>query len=217
LKPVRLLIAEDHAIVRAGIRLLLNAWPEFEVVGEAENGRRCLELVASSRPDVVLMDITMPELNGLECAAKLLAEHPQVKVLALTMHDDDRYFFRLLDAGALGYVVKGASPEELVAAIRQVARGEPYVHPSLAWRMLRDYVERREPGGEAAVRLTPREQEVLSLIAQGLTGREIAARLYLSSHTVERHRTNIMNKLGLHNKAALVRYAVRHGLAGTEN
>lgn len=218
MKPIRIVIADDHAIVRAGIRMLLEAQPEFEVAGEAADGQRCLELVAQLKPRVVLMDITMPGCSGLECTEQLRKAHPDVAVLVLTMHDDDRYFFRLLQAGALGYVVKGAAPEELITAIRQVSRGEAYVHPSLAWRLLKDYAERHGPARPASAtpQLTEREQEVLALIAEGLTGPQIAERLYLSAHTVERHRTNIMNKLGLHSKAELIRYALRHGLVTLE-
>lgn len=215
---VRILIAEDHAIVRTGIRLLLEAQPDLQVVAEAEDGRRCVELARQLRPDVILMDISMPGMNGFEATAVIRAEQPDVHILGLTMHEDERYFFRLLQAGASGYVVKGASPAELIGAIHAVHRGEAYLYPSLAKKLLDDYMQRVKTGeeGDSYGGLTAREREVLQLIAEGLTAREIADRLVLSAHTVDRHRANIMAKLGLQNKAQLIRYAIRRGLVSAE-
>ena len=213
-KLIRVLLVDDHDIVRAGIRLLLDGQPDIEVVGEASDGAESIGLVESAAPDVVLMDISMPKMSGIEATAAIREAHPDVEVVGLTMHDDDRYFFRLLKAGASGYVIKGGAPRELLEAVRAAHRGEAYIHPSLARKLVGDYVARAQSGdAEASLGgLTEREREVLEHIANGLTSREIGEALVISPNTVERHRANIMAKLDLHNKAALVRYAVRKGL-----
>ncbi|MEE8364079.1 MAG: response regulator transcription factor [Dehalococcoidia bacterium] len=213
-KLIRVLIVDDHDIVRAGIRLLLDGQPDIEVIGEASDGAESVRLVGSAAPDVVLMDISMPKMSGIEATAAIRKAHPDVEVVGLTMHADDRYFFQLLKAGASGYVIKGGSPHELLEAVRAAHRGEAYIHPSLARKLVGDYVARAQSGdaGASLDGLTEREREVLEHIANGLTSREIGGKLVISPNTVERHRANIMAKLDLHNKAALVRYAVRKGL-----
>ncbi len=211
---IRVLIADDHDIVRAGIRLLLEGQADIEVIGEARDGAESVTLAGSLLPDVVLMDISMPEISGIDATKSIKQAHPDVEVVGLTMHADDRYFFQLLKAGASGYVVKGGAPHELLEAVRAAARGEAYIHPSLAPKLIKDYVARADAGDRDAAMggLTPREQEVLQLIVDGLTSREIAERLVISANTVERHRANIMDKLNLHNRAELVRYAIARGL-----
>jgi two-component system response regulator NreC len=211
----RILLVDDHAIVRAGLRLLLESQPDMEVVGEAADGTEAFRKARELRPDVVVMDITMPGLSGLEATSRIKAECPDAQVLALTMHQDERYFFQMLHAGASGYVVKGAPPADLIAAVRSVHQGQAYLYPSLARRLLDDYLTRSKEGREADD-LTDREREVLRLIAEGLTGKEIAELLSLSVHTVERHRQNIMAKLRLHNRAELIKYAIRKGLIELE-
>ncbi|MFN3477646.1 MAG: response regulator [Candidatus Methylomirabilales bacterium] len=216
MKRIRILLADDHAIVRAGLRLLLESQPDMEVVGEAADGRETIRKVRELRPDVVVMDIAMPDLTGLEATRRIKEEDPQIQILALTMHEDERYFFQMVHAGASGYVVKGAPPADLLAAIRSVSQGQAYLDPSLAKKLLGEYLSRAKEGKEAYDDLTDREREVLRLIAEGKTSKEIAELLSLSVHTVERHRQNIMGKLRLHNRAELIRYAIRKGLIDLE-
>ncbi len=215
---IRVLIADDHAIVRSGLRMLLSQQQDIEVVGEAGDGQECVEMTSQLNPDLVLMDISMPNMNGIEATKVIKESRSGVQVLGLTMHEDDVYFFQLLQAGASGYVLKGASPDELLTAIRVVAQGHAYIFPSLAKKLLDDYVQRVATGEEQEPygRLTDREKEVLKLIAEGNTSRRIADTLYLSINTVERHRSNIMDKLNLHNKADLIKYAIRKGLVKLE-
>lgn len=217
-EQIRLLLADDHAVVRSGLRLLLEAQPDLVIVGEAENGEEAIRRTAELEPDVVLMDIEMPGMNGIEAARRIKAQSPATSVLALTMYEDDQYFFEMLRAGASGYVPKRAAPDELATAIRAVSRGEVFLHPSLAGRLVQDYLQRRdvEEQEPAADDLTPREQEVLTLIAQGLSNNEIADQLVISAKTVDRHRENIMRKLNLHNRVDLVKYALRKGLIDLE-
>jgi two-component system response regulator NreC len=217
-EQIRLLLADDHAVVRSGLRMLLQAQPDMIIVGEAETGQEAIRLVAELSPDVVLMDIEMPGMNGIEATRRIKANAPASAVLALTMYEDDQYFFEMLRAGASGYVPKRAAPDELVSAIRAVSRGEVFLYPSLAGRLVQDYL-RRGPVGEGEPpgdELTPREQEVLTLIAQGFSNNEIADQLVISAKTVDRHRENIMRKLNLHNRVDLVKYALRKGLIGLE-
>lgn len=216
MKKIRILLADDHAIVRAGLRLLLESQSDMEVVGEAADGRETIRRVRELRPDVVVMDITMPDLNGLEATRRIKEENPHAQILALTMHEDERYFFQMVHAGASGYVVKGAPPTDLLAAIRSVHQGQAYLYPSLAKKLLEEYLSRAKEEKEAYDDLTDREREVLRLIAEGRTSKEIAEHLYLSVHTVERHRQNIMGKLRLHNRAELIKYAIRKGLIELE-
>ncbi|MBI3924440.1 MAG: response regulator transcription factor [Armatimonadetes bacterium] len=210
---IRVLIAEDHPIVRSGIRLLLESEEDIVVAGEAANGREAVQMVRSSPPDLVMMDISMPELGGLEATRQIRKDHPFLPILVLTMHEDERYFFQLLNAGANGYVVKGAAPGDLVSAIRAVASGGVYLYPSLAKCLVDEY--RSNPPSAITPEQSPlskRELEVLQLTAQGLTARQVAKDLSISANTVERHRANIMNKLGLSNRAQLVRYALERNL-----
>jgi len=217
-KLVRVLIADDHDIVRAGIRMLLDAQPDMAVVGEASDGKEAIEMAGSMKPDVVLMDISMPGTTGIEATRAIKKANSRIEIVGLTMHAEDRYFFQLLQAGASGYVVKGAAPRELLEAVRAASRGEAYIHPSLQRKLIGDYVSRTEGSDQASMLadLTGRELEVLRLIVDGLTSREIAESLVISPNTVERHRQNIMSKLGLHNRAELVRYAISKGLVEVE-
>ncbi len=215
---IRLLLADDHAVVRSGLRLLLEAQPDMAIVGEVENGADAIRRTAELRPNVVLMDIEMPGMNGIEATRRIKAESAKTAVLALTMYEDDQYFFEMLRAGASGYVPKRAAPDELVSAIRAVSRGEVFLYPSLAGRLVQDYLQRRDLEAQEPTvdELTPREQEVLTLIAQGLSNTEIGEQLVISAKTVDRHRENIMRKLNLHNRVDLVKYALRKGLIDLE-
>jgi two-component system response regulator NreC len=217
---IRVLLVDDHAIVRAGLRMILAAEPDMTMVGEAADGESALRMTEETHPDVVVMDISMPGMSGLEGIRRLKESVPDTQVVVLTMHEDQRYFFQALEAGASGYVIKGAAPIELLTAIRAVRKGQAYFCPSLAKQMLNDYLRRADAGSEkekdALGKLSDREKEVLKYIAEGKTGREIAAILYLSPNTVERHRANIMDKLGLHNRAELIKFAIRKGLVTLE-
>ncbi|MBI4379814.1 MAG: response regulator transcription factor [candidate division NC10 bacterium] len=212
----KILLADDHAIFRAGLKLLLETQPDFSVIGEAASGQDAIRAVRELRPDLVLMDVAMPGINGFEATRQIKADSPKTQVLALTMHENEQYFFQMLHAGAAGYVIKGAPPEELIEAIRLVTGGQAYLSPPLTRRLLDDYLSRVKEGQPAGDPLTEREREVLSLIAQGLTSKEIANRLAISPYTVERHRANAMGKLDLHNRAELIRYAIRKGLIDLE-
>ncbi len=213
-KKIRILIADDHRIVREGIRMILSAQKDFEVVGEASTGREAVELARRMKPDVVLMDISMPDLNGIEATRHIREELPSVQVLGLTMHEEEHYVFQMLKAGGAGYVLKRAAAEDLVAAVRAAARGEAFLYPSVAKLVVRDYLERasRREDDASLEALTPREREILTLIAEGLTNQEIAQRLMISIKTVQTHRAHIMEKLNLHDRAELVRFAIRKGL-----
>ena len=209
---VRVLICDDHAIVRAGLRLILEQEEEFEIVGEAENGEESIRRAARLHPDLVIMDISMPGIGGLEATPRVLEVAPEARVLILTVHDDEAYFFQALQAGAAGYVLKGASRSELLAALRLVIHGGVPIPRKLGPHLVNDYLERVENGvAPSYQQLSPREREVLRLIAKGRTNKEIAEQLSLSVRTVERHRSSIMNKIGLQNRAELVAYAVRQG------
>lgn len=211
---IRVLLADDHAIVREGVRMILEAQPDMEVVGEVADGREAVEQARQLSPNVVLMDIAMPGMSGLEATAAIKKELPEVQVLALTMHDDYDHFFQILHAGASGYVLKGASSADLLAAIRAAREGGVYLHPSVARDLVADYLKRMEPGEEKARYdgLSEREREILKLVAEGRTSQQIADELFLSVHTVQTHRAHIMEKLNLHNRAELIRYALRKGI-----
>ena len=213
---IRVLLADDHALVRAGLSALLKGIAGVEVVAEAGDGREALALIAKHRPHVVLMDIAMPGLNGLEAAARAKKDFPGVRIMVLSMHVNEEYVLQALRAGAAGYLLKGASLQELEMAISAVARGETYLSPAMSKHVVEDYV--RRVGGEASAseRLTPRQREILQLIAEGSTTKEIAAKLTLSVKTVETHRTQLMERLDIHDIAGLVRYAVRIGLVTPE-
>lgn len=210
---IKLLLVDDHEIVRAGLRMLFMAEPDVEIVGEASNGEEALTAVPLCQPDIVLMDAAMPGMSGMEATRRIKAAYPDVAVLALTMHEDERYFFEMLNAGASGYVPKRAAPDDLMSAIRVVNQGEVFIYPSLARLLVNDFLQRSgAAGGEGLDELTARENEVLTLIADGLSNKEIADRLVLSAKTVDRHRENIMRKLNLHTRVELTRYAIRKGL-----
>lgn len=213
---IRILIADDHSIVREGVRMILAGQEDFDVVGEASTGREALEQARALRPDVVVMDISMPDMNGIEATRRIRQEAPDCAILALTIHEDEQYCFQMLDAGVLGYVPKRAAPEDLVKAIRVVHRGQVFLYPSMASALVTDYLTRMEQGEEESDSLTEREREVLTLIAQGMLNREIADKLTISVKTVERHRENIMNKLNLHSRTELVKYAIRKGFIDLE-
>ena len=211
-EPIQVLIADDHTIVRSGVRMLLDAEPEFRVVGEAVDGQEALAMVEKLHPDVVLMDISMPGMGGLEATRQIKARWPDIKVLVLTMHRSDEYFFEMLKAGASGYVLKVAHPGELVQAVRVVGRGEMYLYPTMAEHLVREYLEKENNSSEEGITISPREKEILFLIAKGYSGKEIAEKLVISPSTVHTHRTNLMAKLGLNNRRELVQYAREHGL-----
>jgi DNA-binding NarL/FixJ family response regulator len=208
------LLVEDHTLVRSGIRSLLETEKEIEVVGEAGDGREAVELVRRLKPHVVLMDVAMGDLNGIDATRLISNEHPDVRVLVLSMHSDEQYIFEALKAGAKGYVLKSAAVKELMTGIREVAAGRNYVSPSLASVVMHDYIRRAK--GDQVIsqvdKLTAREREVLQLIAEGHSSAEVAKSLYISVRTVETHRHNIMEKLGIHSIAGLTRFAIRHRL-----
>jgi two-component system response regulator NreC len=208
--PIRLLIVDDHAIVRAGLRLLVDAEEDLQTVGEAGNVREAVFEARSSKPDVILMDVRMPEQSGLEALPTLLHEHPETKVLILSMEDDPRYVREAFAAGASGYVLKEAVDNELIAAIREVARGGRYVHPELGARLVAAEAEAERRAEEDP--LSEREHEILRLLALGHTNQEIAKQLYISVRTAETHRAHIMQKLRLGSRAELVKYALSQGL-----
>jgi len=212
---IRILIVDDHAVVRAGLRMLLSADPELDIVGEAGDGAEALRMARELAPDVALMDISMPDMNGIEATRRIKGLCPDVTVLALTMHEDDQYFFEMLAAGASGYVPKRAAPDDLISAIRAVKGGGVFLFPSLARLLVSDYLQRVEQegtSGRAFDALTDREREVLIRIAQGLSNQQIADELVISVKTVNRHRENIMAKLNLHSRVELVHYAIEKGL-----
>jgi len=212
---IRLVLVDDHEMFRAGLRALISGHPNMEVVGEAADGEEAVKLAQSLDPDVVLMDIAMRGINGIEATRLIRQAKPNVQVLAVTAHDSPEYFFELLKAEAVGYVLKEASPSELFAAIEAAHRGEAYFYPSIARHLLNDYLRRVRSGREERVHydgLTDREREILRFIANGYSNRQIAEKLVISINTVEAHRGHIMQKLNLHTRAELVRYAIRSGL-----
>jgi two-component system response regulator NreC len=211
---IRVLVADDHTIVREGVRILLEAQPDIQVVGEAADGQEALARVRELQPDIVLIDIAMPNLNGMEATRAIKRDYPQVQIIALTMYESDEYFFQILNAGASGYILKKAASADLLAAIRAVYAGEVFLYPSVARRLVSDYLSRVKSGEEKSSYdgLTAREREVLKLIAEGHTNQAIADRLVISPSTVQTHRTRIMQRLNLHNRAELIQYAMRKGL-----
>lgn len=210
---IRVLLVDDHAVVRTGLRMLLESEPEMAIAGEAGTAHEALASVTQLMPDVVLMDIGLPDLSGIEATQEIKRRAPQVAVVALTIHEDEEYFFKMLQAGASGYVPKRAAPEELLTAIRTAAAGEVYLYPSLAKLLVQDYLTRkREAAMPAASELTEREEEILTYLADGASNQEIAEILCISPKTVARHRENIMRKLNLHSRAELVKYAIRKGI-----
>jgi len=211
---IRLLLVDDQEIVRAGLRSLLERRPQLEIIGEAVGGEEAVALATELQPDVVLMDITLPDIDGAEATRRIKALAPEVNVLALTIHENEAYFFEMLNAGAGGYIPKRGSPDDLLAAIRVVAGGEVFLHPIVAGALVQDYLRRVHSGTERESYdgLTPRQHEVLTLVAKGLSNQDIGSRLGISVRTVERHRENIMERLNLHSRTDLVKYALRKGL-----
>lgn len=208
-KKIRVLLADDHAILRKGVRMLIDAQPDLEVVGEAKTGREAIEEARKLRPDVVVMDVSMPELNGIEGTRQICDQLAQTKVVGLSMHKDSVYVREILRAGARGYLLKDSEDDDLLRAIRAVARGEAFLSPAISDAVLTDY---RKHVSNPVDLLTSREREVLTMIAEGKTNKEIANALTLSVYTVESHRGSVMEKLNLHNTGDIVRFALRNGL-----
>ena len=209
----RILLVDDHAVVRSGLRMLLENEHDVEIVGEAENAAEAMEAAMILKPNVILMDIGLPDMSGIEATREIKKKVADVAIVALTIHEDEEYFFKMLEAGASGYVPKRAAPDELITAIRAAANGQVYLYPSLAKLLVRDFLSGGRPADkQVASELTDREQEVLTYLAEGANNEVIAASLVISRKTVARHRENIMRKLNLHSRAELVRYAIRKGI-----
>jgi len=210
--PIRILIADDHGVLRAGLRALLNSEPDFQVVGEAADGQTAARLAEELRPDVALLDLSMPGLDGIQVTRQLKQTLPETRTLILTVHEDEGLLREAIKAGASGYIVKRAVESELISAIRAICAGNLYVHPSLTRALLKEISPSLVPDETPSEPLTAREIEVLRLIAQGHTNRQVAEVLHISVRTVESHRANLMSKLGLSSRAELVRYAMEHNL-----
>ena len=216
--PIKVLLADDHTIVRKGLRSLLEAERDIEVVGEAENGREAMEKAEALQPNLIVMDHTMPVLNGLEATLQIRQRNPEIQILILTMHTNQEYVFQFLQAGAAGYLVKESAPDELVAAIHAIRRGESFLSPAISKTVIDEYVRsvKDVAPSDSYAQLTPRERETLQLIAEGYSNREISEQLVISAKTAAVHRTNIMQKLDLHNMADLTKYAIRKGIISLE-
>lgn len=210
----RILLCDDHTILRTGLKMLIGAADDLTVVGEAADGDEAIAMTDRLTPDVVLMDISMPRMDGIKATAEIKRRHPETKVLMLTMHENDEYLFRTIRAGGSGYVLKKAADDEVLDAIRHVASGGAFLRPAVTTKLVQDYLERVEQGEETDSygKLTEREREILRLIAEGNTNAQIAGLLVISVRTVESHRAHIMEKLGIQNRAELVKYALRKGL-----
>jgi two-component system response regulator NreC len=209
------MLVDDHEIVRTGLRMMLEAESDLEIVAEAKSGEEALARVEECGPDLIIMDVSLPGMGGVEATRALRERYPDIPILALTIHEDERYFFQMLNAGALGYLPKRAAPTDLVNAVHTVHQGHVYLYPSLATALVGDYLHRAETGEdeqEGYSELTPRQRQVLTLIADGLSNAEIAEQLDISVKTVARHRENIMARLNLHSRAELIKYAIRKGL-----
>src|SRR3954467_4144746 len=209
----RILLADDHEVVREGLRMVLDSAPDLEVVAQAGDGAEAVAIALSTEVDLAVMDVTMPRMTGLQAARELSKQKPDLKVLILSMHDNEQYFFEALKAGASGYVLKSVANRDLIEACRATMRGEPFLYPAAVRALVRDYLERGSRG-EATPEdpLSPRELEVVKLIAEGLTSEEIGEQLLISKKTVDRHRENVLEKLGMRNRVELTRYAIRRGL-----
>jgi DNA-binding NarL/FixJ family response regulator len=209
----RILLVDDHAMVRRGLRMVIDAEPDLEVVAEAGDGAEAVDVALLEQPHLVILDVSMPRLTGLQAARELSRRLPEMRILMLSMHDNERYFFEALRAGASGYVLKASADRDLVEACRATMRGEPFLYPKAARALIRDHLERLQdgklPGSDP---LTPRETEIVKLIAEGHMSREIAETLVISEKTVERHRANVLEKLGMRDRVELTRYAIRTGL-----
>ncbi|MGY6021877.1 response regulator [Streptomyces spinosirectus] len=210
---IRILLADDHALVRRGVRLILDREADLDVVAEAGDGAEAIELARTHDVDLAVLDIAMPRLTGLQAARELAALRPGLRILMLTMHDNEQYFFQALKAGASGYVLKSVADQDLVAACRSAMRNEPFLYPGAVTALIRNYLNRVRHGEETPDQiLTPREEEVLKLVAEGHSSKEIADLLFISVKTVQRHRANLLQKLGLRDRLELTRYAIRAGL-----
>lgn len=209
-ETIRIIIAEDHTIVRSGLKMLLEAQEDIEVVAEAGDGQEALELVEKHQPDLVLLDIGMPKIDGMEATRQIKTKWPQIQVLALTMHRSDEYFFEMLKAGASGYILKGAETKDFIEAVRIVNNGDMFITPTMARKLVQDYVSRSDNTDDN--RLSPRENEILRLLADGYSNNEIAEKLVISTSTVYTHRNNIMTKLGLNSRRELMQYARDKGI-----
>jgi DNA-binding NarL/FixJ family response regulator len=209
----RILLADDHVVVRDGLRMVLDSAPDLEVVAQASDGAEAVDLALSEDIHLAVLDVSMPRMTGLQAAQELARRKPELRVLMLSMHDSEQYFFEALKAGASGYVLKTAAKRDLIEACRATMRGEPFLYPAAVRALVRDYLDRASRG-EATPEdpLSPRELEVVKLIAEGLTGEEIAAQLFISKKTVDRHRANVLEKLGMRSRVDLTRYAIRRGL-----
>jgi len=216
MNSIRILLCDDHLLIRASLKSLIGEFPGIEVVGEAGDGREALDHVAKLRPNVVLMDIAMPGLNGLEAARRLVKDQPHVRVVMLSMHSDESHVLQALRAGASGYVLKGSAPRELEMAIEAVARGEIFLSPAISKHVIDVYLNRAEGQANSLDLLTPRQREILQLIAEGKSSKQIAQLLEASVKTIESHRASLMERLDIHDVAGLVRYAIRHGLVSPE-
>jgi len=213
IRPARLLLADDHVMVRRGLRLILDAEPDLEVVAEAGDGVEALQLVREREVDLAVVDVSMPRMTGLQATSELIAVQPMLRVLMLSMHESEQYLFEALKAGASGYVLKTAADRDLVEACRAALRGEPFLYPSAVAALVRDFLDRAREGADSpADPLTPRELQVLKLVAEAHTNDQIASVLGISRKTVERHRENLMGKLGMRDRVELTRYAIRRGL-----
>jgi two-component system, NarL family, response regulator NreC len=210
----RILLVDDHAVVRSGLRMLLENERDIEIIGEASSAQGAIESAMELKPNVILMDIGLPDLSGIDATREIKKRVPDASIVALTIHEDEEYFFKMLEAGATGYVPKRAAPEELLTAIRAAATGQVYLYPSLAKLLVRDFLSGGRPSSEVQPdsEITDREQEVLTYLAEGANNEEIATALVISPKTVARHRENIMRKLNLHSRSELVRYAIRKGI-----
>jgi DNA-binding NarL/FixJ family response regulator len=215
---VRIILADDHKILREGLRLILARHPEIEVIAEANTGREALEQTAKLHPDVIVMDIAMPDLNGIEATRQILKDNPNTKVIALSLYADRSYVLGMLEAGASAYVLKANAGDELLRAIQAVIHGRKYLSAEITDRVVDSYTQRAFPSGQDIhTKLGTREREVLQLLAEGHSSKNIADLLHISIRTAETHRRNIMNKLGLHNMADLIKYAIRHGLTSLDD
>lgn len=216
MSAITVLLTEDHWLIRASLRALLSDFPGVEVVGEAGNGREALELIAELRPNLVLMDITMPGLNGLDATRRIAKDHPDTRVIVLSMHMSEQYVLDAMRAGAAGYVLKGSAPSELALAIEAVARGDLFLSPAISKHVVRMVLGKATEQTSSIEQLTPRQREILQLIAEGKSSKEIAQLLDSGVKTIESHRANLMARLNIHDVAGLVRYAIRHGLVSSE-
>ncbi|WP_460308808.1 response regulator [Actinocorallia aurea] len=212
-EKTRILLADDHALVRRGLRLILDSEPDLAVAAEAADGAEAVEAAASGGVDLAVLDIAMPRMTGLQAAREISRRAPQVRILMLSMYDNEQYFFEALKSGASGYVLKSAADQDLIEACRAAMRGEPFLYPGAMTALIRDYLQRERQGERLPDSiLTPREEEVVKLIAEGNSTREIAETLFISAKTVDRHRSNILAKLGMRDRLELTRYAIRAGL-----